>query len=77
MYRVVNRFRDLTDPKKPVYEAGDKYPREGYTPADGRFEELSGTVNKAHKKLIEFIDTPKKAVPKAVEVRAKKSKSKK
>ena len=51
MYRVLERFADLTD-KNHLYEAGDAFPRQGLEVSDKRLAELSSAVNKAGRPLI-------------------------
>lgn len=43
-YTVLEMFTDLQD-NNYRYEAGDVYPREGYTPTADRIKELSGKKN--------------------------------
>lgn len=60
MYKVIAHFHDLQDAEKktkdgPIYHEyneGDIYPRDGYTPSEGRIEELSGVDNNFHAPII-------------------------
>jgi hypothetical protein len=49
MYKVIRRFADTHDNKR-IYEVGDTYPRDGFTPNKGRAEALAsgkkGAMNK-------------------------------
>ena len=51
MYRVIERFTDLTDGNHK-YKVGDVYPRKGSKPTEERIAELSGTSNKRGVPLI-------------------------
>ena len=44
MFKALEYFTDLLDGKY-VYNVGDVYPREGYTPSPERIEELSTDKN--------------------------------
>ena len=69
MYKVITHFHDLQDVEKktkdgPIYHEyneGDVYPRDGYTPSQGRIEELSGSHNNFHSPIIES-DEPEAVV---------------
>ncbi len=50
-YDVLISFRDMHD-NNHVYWKGDKYPRIGYTPADGRIERLQGIRNRFESPVI-------------------------
>lgn len=39
MYKVLKKFRDVTD-NDFIYEVASSYPREGYEPSDERIDEL-------------------------------------
>lgn len=54
-YIVITRFADLADDKY-MYEAGDKFPRDGMKVTKKRLQELSGKKNKARKPLIKEIE---------------------
>lgn len=51
-YRVIKKFTDLQDGNH-VYNVGDVYPREGYTPSEERIAELASDKNKQGTPLIE------------------------
>lgn len=57
MYKVIVRFTDLQD-NNHLYEVGDTYPREGYSPSAWRYRELSSTKNKRGVVLIEKVPEP-------------------
>ena len=59
MYQVLIYWEDLKDNRHP-YNAGDVYPREGYTPSPERIQELSTTQNKRGIQLIAEVKTPEK-----------------
>lgn len=63
-YEVISEFADLQD-NKHVYSVGDVYPREGYTPKEGRAEELSSCRNLQQKPLIRPVEEKQEAEPKA------------
>lgn len=50
--RVIKKFTDLQDGNH-VYNVGDVYPREGYTPSEERIAELASNKNKQGVPLIE------------------------
>ena len=56
-YIAVVRFADLKDGKH-IYEAGDDYPRLGYTPTDSRIAELASEHNRMGYPLIRDVDAP-------------------
>lgn len=56
-YVALVRFADLKDGKH-IYEAGDDYPRLGYTPTEGRIAELAGEHNRMGYPLIRDVDAP-------------------
>ena len=56
-YIVLTRFADIQD-RNHIYEAGDEYPRPGYTPTPNRVAELAGNSNKQGKPLIVDVDAP-------------------
>lgn len=66
MYKALIKFTDLND-SGHVYNVGDTYPREGYTPTVKRIGELSGARNKLGKAVIEMVDEPPAVSEKAVE----------
>lgn len=49
---VIKKFTDLQDGNH-VYNVGDVYPREGYTPSDKRIAELASDKNRQGVPLIE------------------------
>lgn len=55
MYRVLRYFEDLQDGGYK-YNAGDRYPRDGLSPSEGRIGELSGPSNKQGRPLIEIAE---------------------
>ena len=60
MYKVIESFFDLQDGNH-AYEPGDEFPREGFKVSDERLAELAGTDNRRGMKLIEKIETKKRA----------------
>lgn len=52
MCKVIKKFTDLQDGNH-VYNVGDTYPREGYTPSEERIAELASDKNKQGVPLIE------------------------
>lgn len=52
MCKVVKKFTDLQDGNH-VYNVGDVYPREGYTPSEERITELASDKNRQGTPLIE------------------------
>lgn len=62
MYEVIVRFKDLQDGDH-IYEAGDKFPRDGVKPSRKRIAELSGKENKRGIPLIKkiVVEEPKDA----------------
>lgn len=55
MHRVIEKFVDLED-NHHIYEIGDVYPREGYSPKNKRIKELCSEKNKRKVPLIASID---------------------
>lgn len=51
MCKVIKKFTDLQDGNH-VYNVGDVYPREGYTPSEERIAELASDKNRQHTPLI-------------------------
>lgn len=51
MYEVIKKFTDLQD-SNHVYNIGDTYPHEGYTPSEERITELSTDKNRQKTPLI-------------------------
>lgn len=51
MYEVIKKFTDLQDGNH-VYNVGDTYPREGYTPSEERITELATDKNRQKTPLI-------------------------
>lgn len=71
MYRVIVSFDDLKDGRHR-YNAGDAFPRDGYSPSPKRIAELSGTNNKRGVRLIEKVEEfplpkPEPVLPQAEE----------
>lgn len=60
MYRAITRFADLQDGSR-VYEAGDDYPRPGFSVSEARLAELAGSDNRAGKPLIKAVEGAYKA----------------
>ena len=54
MYKAIVYFTDLQDDHR-VYEVGDVYPRDGYTPSDARIASLASENNLQGKPLIEEV----------------------
>lgn len=50
-YKALVYFEDIQDGRHP-YNAGDEFPRPGYTPSEQRIAELSSTNNKRGKAVI-------------------------
>lgn len=65
-YRVIKKFTDLQDGNH-VYNVGDVYPREGYTPSEERIAELASDKNKQGVPLIEVPASAEVDVDEAVE----------
>lgn len=55
MYRVIEKFRDLTD--RHLYETGDAFPFDGREIPGKRLEELSSSRNIAGRALISKVET--------------------
>ena len=51
IYRALVRFADLQDGKR-IYEAGDTFPRPGFSVSEKRLTELAGSDNRAGHPLI-------------------------
>lgn len=68
MYKVVRMFRENKD-KGHVYQVGDAYPREGFTPPAGRAEALAsgkkGDLNLVGEVYIALEETKPPAEPEA------------
>lgn len=60
MFVVIRHFTDTHD-RRHSYNAGDTYPREGYTPTKARINELSGYENSLCTPLIKFVEEKKAA----------------
>jgi hypothetical protein len=58
MYNVLIQFGDLQD-SGYVYNVGDKYPHDGYSPKKARIDELSGCENAFGKPIIAEIKEAK------------------
>lgn len=65
-YRVIKKFTDLQDGNH-VYNVGDVYPREGYTPSEKRIAELASDKNRQGVPLIEVPASAVVDVDEAVE----------
>lgn len=50
-YKVLTRFADLQDGKR-IYEAGERFPRPGFSVSEERLTELAGSDNRAGHPLI-------------------------
>ena len=50
-YRVIRHFADLQD-NRYSYQAGDEFPRSGFTVSEDRIAELTGRNNRLGKALI-------------------------
>lgn len=62
-YTVISPFADLQD-NNHVYNAGDKYPRQGLTVTEGRIAELSSGANRLRTPLIKAEIVKRKATAK-------------
>lgn len=68
-YEVIKSFTDLQD-NNFLYNVGDTYPREGYTPTDRRIDELSGSANKQHTPLIKARQNAAESVTEGIDDKA-------
>ena len=59
MYKVIKYFEDLQDKNHP-YNAGDKFPRDGFSVSEERLAELAGSENKRGEPLIKQVVRRKK-----------------
>lgn len=66
MCKVIKKFTDLQDGNH-VYNVGDVYPREGYTPSEKRIAELASDKNRQGVPLIEVPASAVVDVDEAVE----------
>lgn len=66
MCKVIKKFTDLQDGNH-VYNVGDVYPREGYTPSEERIAELASDKNRQGTPLIEVPASAVVDVEEAVE----------
>lgn len=66
MCKVIKKFTDLQDGNR-VYNVGDVYPREGYTPSEERIAELASDKNRQGTPLIEVPASAVVDVDEAVE----------
>ena len=66
MCKVIKKFTDLQDGNH-VYNVGDVYPREGYTPSEERIAELASDKNRQGTPLIEVPASAEVDVDEAVE----------
>lgn len=64
-YRVIAQFADLMDGKH-LYNAGDTFPRAGFTVDKKRIAELEGGDNRAGHPLIERVPEPSGELEKPV-----------
>lgn len=79
MYKALVKFTDLQD-SSFLYNAGDEYPRKGYSPSADRVEELLSSNNRRGRPVIEKVEAepevkpeaPEKAEPKPNRARKKK-----
>lgn len=60
MYKVLEYFTDNLD-NGYVYNVGDVYPHEGYTPTQERIEALAGVNNARKRPVIEMVFEESKA----------------
>ena len=51
MYEVIKKFTDLQDGNH-IYNVGDTYPHDGYTPSEERITELASDKNRQKTPLI-------------------------
>lgn len=58
MYEVIQAFPERFDDDH-LYNVGDTYPREGFTPPEGRAEELLDGTNRAGQIYLEAMDDKK------------------
>ena len=56
-YIAITRFADLQDGRR-IYEAGDEYPRPGFSVSAERLAELAGSDNRVGMPLIVDVDAP-------------------
>ena len=56
-YRAAVKFIDLKDDNR-LYEAGEKYPRDGLSVSKTRIAELAGSDNRMGYPLIEAVESP-------------------
>ena len=57
-YRVIKKFRDLQDDEH-VYNVGDGFPRDGYSPSGKRISSLLSGANKLGVPVIEEAEQEK------------------
>lgn len=62
MYTVLHTFYDLKDCEH-LYNAGESYPRDGYTPTDERVEELLTERNRMGKPMIQAVSEKGGEIP--------------
>lgn len=55
MYKALVHFEDILDGRHP-YNAGDEYPRQGYTPSKERIAELASANNRRKQAVIVLIE---------------------
>ena len=56
MYEVIKKFTDLQDGNH-IYNVGDTYPHDGYTPSEERITELASDKNRQKTPLIAEISS--------------------
>lgn len=76
MCKVIKKFTDLQDGNH-VYNVGDVYPREGYTPSEERIAELASDNNKQGVPLIEVPASAEVDAEEAVEETEEKPRKRK
>ena len=62
MYTVLQKFADLQDRERHVYNVGDEFPHDGRTIDQSRIEELMGSGNKLGAPVIEEVKSVAKEV---------------
>lgn len=73
-YRVIRHFADLQD-NRYSYQAGDEFPRSGFTVSEDRIAELTGRNNRLGKALIKPVaDTVSNQTSDAAPIKATKRK---
>lgn len=73
-YKVIRHFADLQD-NRYSYQAGDEFPRSGFTVSEDRIAELTGRNNRLGKALIKPIaDTVSNQTSEPTPIKATKRK---